>query len=126
MAFMHFSLFSIVFGLMFIAIAGFILFAIIRGLMTWSQNNNSPIMTIRAKVVAKRYNVSSHTHHNPQNHAAMHTSSDTTYFVTFQAESGDRYEFRINGQEFGLLSEGDVGGLIFQGSRYKSFAREQQ
>ncbi|NMA03148.1 MAG: DUF2500 domain-containing protein, partial [Clostridiales bacterium] len=43
------------------------------------------------------------------------------YYVTFQVESGDRMEFRVSGKEYGLLAEGDVGKLTFQGTRYHEF-----
>ena len=59
----------------------------------------------------------------------MHTSRSTSYYVTFEVESGDRLELRISGSEYGLLAEGDFGMLTFQGTRYLSFdrtAREYQ
>lgn len=54
-----------------------------------------------------------------------HTSSSTTYYVTFQVDSGDRMEFSVSGQEYGLLAEGDRGKLTFQGTRYLGFEREK-
>lgn len=53
----------------------------------------------------------------------MHTTSSTTYYVTFQFESGDRTEFSINGSQYGILAEGDTGMLTFQGTRYLEFER---
>ena len=53
----------------------------------------------------------------------MHYSASTTYYVTFQVESGDRMEFHVSGQEYGLLAEGDRGKVTFQGTRYLGFAR---
>jgi hypothetical protein len=38
-------------------------------------------------------------------------------------ESGDRMEFVVPSREYGMLVEGDMGRLTFQGSRYKSFQR---
>jgi hypothetical protein len=56
----------------------------------------------------------------------MHTSghTSTTYYVTFQVESGDRMEFHVSGEEYGLLVEGDYGDLSFQGTRYLGFVRK--
>ena len=51
-------------------------------------------------------------------------STFTTYFSTFEFESGDRVEFRLSGREFGILAEGDSGTLTFQGTRYIDFARK--
>ena len=53
----------------------------------------------------------------------FHTTSSTTYYVTFQVERGDRMEFHVSGLEYGMLAEGDTGRLIFQGTRYLSFER---
>ena len=50
-----------------------------------------------------------------------HTS--TTYYATFQVESGDRMEFSVSGAEYGMLAEGDQGSLTFQGTRYLGFER---
>ena len=89
---------------------------------TWHKNNQSPVLTVNAKVITKRTNVSTH-HQHHGNNQGMHTSSSTSYYVTFEVKSGDRIELRVSGQEFGLLVEGDYGELTFQGSRYKSFER---
>ena len=55
------------------------------------------------------------------NAAMMHAS--TTYYVTFEVESGDRMEMNVGGQDYGMLTEGDVGKLTFQGTRYLNFER---
>ncbi len=53
-----------------------------------------------------------------------HTTTSTTYFVTFQVDSGDRMELPVGGYEFGMLAEGDRGKLSFQGTRYLGFQRQ--
>ena len=53
----------------------------------------------------------------------MHTF--TSYYVTFQVESGDRMEFEISDTEYGMLAEGDSGKLTFQGTRYLNFQRNE-
>ena len=50
-------------------------------------------------------------------------TSSTSYYATFQVESGDRMELLLNGREYGLLAEGDRGWLTFQGTRYLGFER---
>ena len=52
------------------------------------------------------------------------SSASTTYYVTFEFESGDRSEFRVSGQEYGMLADEDLGILTFQGTRYLSFERK--
>jgi hypothetical protein len=53
----------------------------------------------------------------------MHSSTSTSYYVTFEVESGDRMELHVEGHEYGLLVEGDKGDLSFQGTRYLGFVR---
>lgn len=114
--------FEILFFLMFCLIFGMVIFTFIRGIGEWSKNNHSPRLTVDATVVTKRSQVSHH-HHNASNNA-MHTIHSTTYYVTFQVESGDRMELMVNGSEFGMLVEGDYGKLTFQGTRYIGFERK--
>ncbi|MBS7029426.1 MAG: DUF2500 domain-containing protein [Faecalibacterium prausnitzii] len=44
-------------------------------------------------------------------------------YVTFQVESGDRMELEVDGSDYGMLVEGDIGKLSFQGTRYLGFER---
>lgn len=64
----------------------------------------------------------SHHHHDHNGH--MHMSSSTSYYVTFEVQSGDRMELKVPRSEFGLLVEGDEGVLSFQGTRYLGFERK--
>ena len=115
---MEFQLFEVMFFLIFFLILGMFLFMIVKGLSTWNKNNQSPRLTVDATVVAKRTDV---THHHG-NDMATHS---TWYYATFQVESGDRMEFAVDGMEYGMLAEGDIGKLSFQGTRYLSFERER-
>lgn len=108
--------FQIIFFLMFFLVFGIIAFTLIKGISQWNQNNHSPRLTVAATVVAKRQNISHHHHDH-------HVSNSTTYFVTFEVESGDRMELPVNGSEYGMLIEGDYGDLSFQGTRYLGFVR---
>ena len=116
-----FGLFGIMFSLSFLLVFGLILFTVIRSISQWNKNNHSPRLTVPATVIAKRTNVSHH-HHHDANHVG-HTSTSTSYYVTFQVESGDRMELHMAGHQFGLLVEGDRGMLTFQGTRYLGFER---
>ena len=110
-------LFSILFPILFLVVRGMILYAIIGNIRTWNKNNHSPRLTVPAAVVAKRTEVS---HHHTDN-TMLHTF--TTYYVTFQVESGDRIELSVDGSEYGILVESDIGKLSFQGTRYLGFQR---
>jgi hypothetical protein len=58
-----------------------------------------------------------------QSQAEPGSSARTLYYITFEVESGDRLEFKVNGEEYGLCSEGDEGRLSFKGTRYIGFER---
>lgn len=118
----NFDLFQIMFGLVFFLVIGVFVVTFIKGVMQWNKNNHSPRLTVGARVVAKRTNVSHHHHHGTVDHVG-HSSSSTTYYVTFEVESGDRIELKVHGHEFGMLIEGDEGKLSFQGTRYLGFER---
>lgn len=107
--------------LMFFLVFGIIIFTLIKGLMQWNKNNHSPRLSVNATVVSKYTNVSHH-HHHGHNHMG-HTSTSTSYYVVFEVDSGDRMEFHMSRQEFGMLIEGDKGVLSFQGTRYLGFER---
>ena len=119
-------LFSILFPLVFLFVLGMILFTVVSDLRRWRKNNASLRLTVPATVVAKRMNVSRHHTANAGDVTGAHgyaTTSATTYYVTFQVESGDRLELRLSGTEYGQLAEGDTGKLSFQGTRYLGFER---
>ena len=118
-----FGLFGIMFTLVFILVFGMFIVIAVKGISQWNKNNHSPRLTVPATVVAKRTNVSHHHHHNHAGTGMHHTTHSTTYYVTFQVESGDRMELQMTGQEFGLLIEGNRGNLSFQGTRYLGFER---
>ncbi len=103
-------------------------FAIIYAVKQKKKNDASPRLTVAAFVSSKRTKVSTSQHPvagDASGANGFHTTSDTSYFVTFEVESGDRMEFRVSGSEYGMLSEGDVGRLSFQGTRYLGFERER-
>lgn len=115
------------FGPIFIALIFIIIFISIIGMLfssfkQWKENENSPQLTVPAIVKVKRTNVTRHTHHHHENNHHSHSTS-TKYFITFEFESGDRSEFHVSGKEYGMLAEGDIGKLTFQGTRYLDFTR---
>ena len=119
--FSGFGMFQVMFTIVFLLCTGTFVVILVKGISEWNKNNHSPRLTVPATIVAKRTNVSRHRHGGANGHHHHHTS--TIYYVTFQVESGDRMEFHITGQEYGLLVEGDKGNLSFQGTRYLGFER---
>ena len=115
-----FSIMQIMVPVMFVLVFGIIIVTMVRGICEWNKNNHSPKLTVPATVVSRRTAVSHH-HHGNEMH---HTHTSTSYYATFQVESGDRIEFAVPGAEYGMLAEGDRGTLAFQGTRYLNFRRE--
>ena len=109
-----FSIMRIMVPVMFVLVFGIIIVTMVRGVGEWNKNNHSPKLTVPVIVVAKRSDVD-------RGIETMHTF--TSYYVTFQVESGDRMEFQVPDTEYGMLVEGDRGRLTFQGTRYQGFQR---
>lgn len=103
-------------AIIFVIVIGFFIINIIKGISEWSKNNASPTLTVPAEIVTKRTKVSG---------GSGDSSAYTSYYVTFEVESGDRIELKVKGQEYGALVEGDLGDLTFQGSRYHQFKRQE-
>ena len=112
------SIFPVFFIVFFIIFVVMFVGAFVRGISTRRKNNNSPRLSVDAKCVSKRGDVT--VHHNSSTHTA-HRS--TTYYATFEFESGDRLELAIPRNDYGYLVEGDFGKLIFQGTRFIEFRR---
>lgn len=91
-----------------------------RGLLQWSRNNNSPMLTIPARIVSKRSEVRQQ--QLQEEGTASRTS--TTYYLTYEVENGTRMEFKVEGNEYGMSAEGDRGILTYQGTRYHGFQRQ--
>jgi hypothetical protein len=53
----------------------------------------------------------------------MHSTTSSTYYVTFEFETGDRIELHVPRSDYGMMIEQDQGLLTFQGTRFISFER---
>ena len=108
-----FTLFEFMFPIIFVMVFGMIIFQFVTGIGTWHKNNQSPRLSVTATIVAKRENITHHSHAN-----AGDLSGGHGYY-----SSGDRIELPVSGREYGMLAEGDIGKLTFQGTRYLLFER---
>ena len=115
------AVFPVLFILVFCLIFGAIIASLVRSAKQNHKNDASPRLDVAATVRSRRTQVSSHHHHDQNGFNNVHYN--TTYFVTFEFPSGDRTEFSVSGQEYGMLCEGDRGTLHFQGTRYLGFTR---
>jgi len=116
------SIMPVIIGIGFIIFFGIIINMAIKGIAQWNKNNNSPVRTVDVKIVAKRMAVGYRSHHHGDN--MNYSSTSTTYYITFEVESGKRIELTVPSKEYGILIEGDTGRLTFQGTRYKAFDRD--
>lgn len=114
-----FNIIEFVFPLFFLTIIGIFIFTLIKNIKEWNYNNKQPIIPVNAIIVSKRASVS-HSH-GGENHIS---SASTTYYVTFEYDNGQRQEFHVSGSQYGLLAEGDIGTLSFQGTRFIDFNRK--
>ncbi len=109
-----FALGPIFIGLVAIIIFSALISSLVKSISTWNTNNNSPKLTVPAKVVTKR---------TENSVGSDNPSASTWYYATFQVDSGDRIELALNGSQYGMLADGDLGMLTFQGTRYGGFER---
>lgn len=116
-------MFNIIF-IIFIFVFGCIIVSAVKGFSQWSDNNKQPILDINCKVISKRIDVTRHAGHQDANGQYISGGSSTNYYITFEFESKDRMEFKVNGSEYGMLIEGDYGKLKFQGTRFLDFTRQ--
>jgi hypothetical protein len=120
-----FDLFPIFFGIIFFIVIIIFIINAAKGVTEWSKNEQSPKLSVPVIVKSKRTNVHHHHHHGNDDHHHHHGHTDTTYFVTFEFDSGDRQEFRLSAREYGQIAENDLGILTFQGSRFLGFERKR-
>ena len=106
-----------------ILVIGVFVLVIGRMIKEWHKNNKSPRLTVPVQVVTKRSSVSHHHHHHGTD-SMHHMSTSTSYYVTFQVESGDRMELHVSSMDYGMIVEGDKGKLTFQGTRFIAFERD--
>lgn len=119
-----FFAFDAIFLVLFVVVFIIIISSWVKGISTWNKNNNSPRLKVEASVVSKRIKVLRHHHGGGAGMNHHYTTKSTSYFVTFQVESGDRMELNVTGEEYGMLVEGDFGDLIIQGTRFLGFTRK--
>ena len=114
-------IFSILFFVAFLFVFSIFVLTGLKSITEWNKNNNSPKLTVDARVIKKRNQVSNSDYldHN----GMIHTTSSISYYVTFQVEREDQIEMRLSRKDYIMLVEGDYGKLTFQGTRYISFEK---
>jgi len=113
-----FSIFPIVFFVVFIGVLGVFIFTGIKGLKEWMHNNRQQVFNDPVMVIDKRTHIWGG-HHSGTHHTGAHTS----YYITFEYENGDRQEFMVAGRVYAQAAPGDTGTLTWQGTRFHDFQR---
>ena len=100
------------------SIISFVIFALAIGVMIFifsrilkgsRDNQKAPELSVHATVVSKR----------------LHVMNDiSSFYVTFQVDSGDRMELHVMGADYAMMAEGDCGKLSFKGTEFIDFVRE--
>jgi len=98
-------------GLIVMVILGPIIFIVVKIQSQRAENNGKPVLSEHARIVTKR----------PRTGGGNIVS--TSYYVTFELPTGERREFSVKGDEYGMLVENDEGLLTYQGTRYMGFQR---
>lgn len=111
-----FSAIPIIVIVFFIIITSVILFGVIRAVRENIRNNSMEEVTIPARIITKRTHVWGG-HGN--------SSAHTRYYVTFEDEHGERTEFSVGRDFFGMHAEGDTGMLTHRGTRFIHFERDR-
>jgi len=111
-------------GFMFSVVPTFIsiIFIIVIGtilvrLFNFGKQKTKPKETVGARIISKRQHVWS------RNNNSSMGGSRTTYYATFELESGNRVEYMVPSNQIGILAEGDVGTLTHQGTLFVEFSR---
>ncbi len=120
------SVFPILFGLVFCLVMGMFIYAIVHNVKEKRADDAAPVLTVEALVKTKRMDTY-HTSptYDGDGHRTSSGSYHTSYYATFEVESGDRLELQVSDYEYGQLAEGDRGKLTFQRKRFLQFERER-
>ena len=110
-----FRIFPVIFAIVFLGILGVFVFIGLRGFKGWLYNNRQQVYNDPVRVADKRTHVwGGGTHH---------ASANTSYYITFEFENGERQEFMVPDRVYGQTASGDTGTLTWQGTRFHDFQR---
>ena len=113
------------FILITVVILGMIVYLTLKGMQEKKANDAAPIVTVDAKVKAKRIAVQHSAHQQSMNGVPlMAKSHHTTYYATFALEGDQRLELQVSEGQFQRLTEGERGKLTYQRKRFHRFEGE--
>ena len=111
--------------LVFAFVIGFIIYSISKTAKRDRYNRSQPVLTVWAKVVSTRMDGGRPSIYEDRRvfHKHRTVRDYTSYYATFEVESGDRMELMIPANEIGYLVQFDIGELTFQGTEFIRFVR---
>ena len=113
------------FILITVVILGMIVYLTLKGMQEKKANDAAPIVTVDAKVKAKRIAVHHSAHQQSMNGVPlMAKSHHTTYYATFALEGDQRLELQVSEGQLQGLTEGERGKLTYQRKRFHRFEGE--
>ena len=113
------------FILITVVILGMIVYLTLKGMQEKKANDAAPIVTVDAKVKAKRIAVHHSAHQQSMNGVPLMAKSHyTTYYATFALEGDQRLELQVSEGQFQRLTEGERGKLTYQRKRFHRFQGE--
>ncbi|SMF86045.1 Protein of unknown function [Paenibacillus uliginis N3/975] len=101
-------------GIVVVVVVVIVLAKGVQGLITWSSNNAAEMLNKPSEIVTKRTQVWG---------GSGDSRASTSYYITFEFEDHSRQEFEVKAKKFGMLVEGDIGILTYQGTRFIDYAR---
>ena len=119
------SLFSFdLVDILFYVITFIFVFVIGIRIYKWNKNENSPKITVDARIISKRSKVKL-TGLNCEENISMFSLGPyvSAYYIPFETEDGEEKEMNVNVTDYRRFFSGDFGKLTFQGNRYLSFER---
>ena len=95
----------------------FIFFAIVvfMSISRYNKNENSPIISTKAKLIKKNRDINTNTDAN-----GVMTTNETLLLV-FELDTGSELRFTVGGRIFRSIPEYEWGRLTFQGTRFLKF-----
>lgn len=100
-----------------IAILGVITYLRINA--EYRRNMKQPIVTNRAKLLAKRVEVKGHK--NPDKDPKLNPTASIYHVLRFRRQDGSLHEYDVQEEEYNRYHEGEVGELSTQGTWFKDF-----
>lgn len=111
-----FNIGIIIFFTAFVIFIAVITVGLIFTKKSWQKDNASPVISSKAEIISKR--------------TAEKSSSKSLYggckfyYVIFLLESGEKREFRVEAEDYAVLSQNSKGTLTFKGKRFLGFEEE--